>query len=868
MCEICKKNNVDTELEVLLHPESEMQQENNIKLRNNYNWELANEKDFEQDSETASKIPSFISDDFSTPGYTFYINIDLGYGYNTSGKSFRITPKTGIYIPGNFSPQSPVDLIIYLHGYKSGYPGDTAAIDKYWDGSKFPFFALREEVNKSGNSNVIFVAPTLGPRSQAGTLIKTGGFDDYINKVTAAINEYVIKKRSLGRGIKIGKLILAAHSGGGLPMLRIIQTKDHYAGKINECWAFDSLYQGVEEWTKWANLDRSRKLFVYYLGSTTGNAIRLKNIANKNGFKNIVVQQSSKGHYWVPKLHFPERIKALSNSTIQKEFSNEYEDVYVHDETEIEAENNYNIALGEKLLSEILNESESEPVQYKGTEFAKSTQSGSYWPLISKKEAIVHYKSDKGYVGNRSRSFGWLRDGGDRYHVAIDLDANFRDPVVACQNGKILSHSRFCCQVKDPKTGVRQYPKQVSYSLLVDHGDIVINYGEVDKDLANGLKVNDTVKAGQIMGYVGKNPGGSSMLHFETYKSRTTSTKRWLAGKQRPVEVLDPTNYLLHLKNKGLRATNSKTTGSGNLPVAQPGSAGASTYSSGIQKAVKANSTYSQRLGWLNYQLDIEKLLGFKNESPVQERFAEAVAVWQQNNKLTVDGIIGPKTWRLMQNQLRPGSDKTNPKSSGAGSANRELQRFISRINPILPYIEKYRGAIPLSFILGWIWVESRGDITEIPKYKPGTKDLDERGYFQISKDESIHLKFDHTRLSRDPEYSVQSGISLINSYTKAVKGSGIDESNPIFWKLVKLWHAASGIAHKIVSYAKTKGFGLRDWNDLKGFILTKEWNNFEPTLYKFKITDKRNYVIRLFTNVDHLSGAASLIRNQMGVSN
>jgi len=220
------------------------------------------------------------------------------------------------------------------------------------------------------------------------------------------------------------------------------------------------------------------------------------------------------------------------------------------------------------------------------------------------------------------------------------------------------------------------------------------------------------------------------------------------------------------------------------------------------------------------------------------------------------------KEWLYIRNNIvRPILNRQ--KSKRASST--ELQSYLARMKPVLPAIEKYRGNIPLEFILGWIKTESGGIITTIPKYKAGTKDLNERGYFQISKEESTKLKFDHPRLSSDPQYSVQCGIILINHYAQAVKNFGINESNPVFWNLVKLWHAASGIATTIMRFAQSNNYKLSDWNDLQDYILNRQWKNFEASLRKFNnIADKKSYVTRLFNNVDNLLKWAGYIKNEL----
>src|SRR5262245_8918779 len=49
-----------------------------------------------------------------------------------------------------------------------------------------------------------------------------------------------------------------------------------------------------------------------------------------------------------------------------------------------------------------------------------------------------------------------------------------------------------------------------------------------------------------------------------------------------------------------------------------------------------------------------------------------------------------------------------------------QIRAEIRPLIALVPVITKYKGAIPLSFILGWIKVESGGIITVVPKYAPG----------------------------------------------------------------------------------------------------------------------------------------------------
>jgi hypothetical protein len=100
--------------------------------------------------------------------------------------------------------------------------------------------------------------------------------------------------------------------------------------------------------------------------------------------------------------------------------------------------------------------------------------------------------------------------------------------------------------------------KSQTKALLVEHPrenpKVVINYGEVAEDSLKKckLKKGDPVEAGDVIGYVGK----THMLHFEIYDKGTTQTGKWLKSQKDPPEnLLDPTKYLLFLKEKGKSGT-------------------------------------------------------------------------------------------------------------------------------------------------------------------------------------------------------------------------------------------------------------------------------------------------------------------------
>ena len=177
--------------------------------------------------------------------------------------------------------------------------------------------------------------------------------------------------------------------------------------------------------------------------------------------------------------------------------------------------------------------------------------SSSYcWPIGANRSKWFHrFKENSGPTG--MGCFGYRRKNGVRGHAGTDLKGRYKDPVVAVTDGQIVSFYDFY-------NGV--------YALVVDHGNFVINYGEVDRDSLTQLGLSakhtrydkqkggfvsgtgSTVKAGQQIGFVGRMRSGSSMLHFEIYQAGTEYNKRWTNWPTGyPSGLLNAEKFLLKL---------------------------------------------------------------------------------------------------------------------------------------------------------------------------------------------------------------------------------------------------------------------------------------------------------------------------------
>jgi len=134
----------------------------------------------------------------------------------------------------------------------------------------------------------------------------------------------------------------------------------------------------------------------------------------------------------------------------------------------------------------------------------------------------------------------------------------------------------------------------------------------------------------------------------------------------------------------------------------------------------------------------------------------------------------------------------------------------------LVPLLERYRGNIPLEFLLGWVAVESDGRIDVVTN-------LNERGFFQIHPDESKDRRFQHERLTTDPDYSVQAGIRNVRYYADLARQRfpSIPAGSELFWRIVKLQHAmGSGLTWKLLNSMRASNIALT-WEEIKRYEVT-----------------------------------------------
>jgi len=129
------------------------------------------------------------------------------------------------------------------------------------------------------------------------------------------------------------------------------------------------------------------------------------------------------------------------------------------------------------------------------------------------------------------------------------------------------------------------------------------------------------------------------------------------------------------------------------------------------EKAVRLNRVYGIQLGWQGRLPEMTRFLGLASGPPEERAFAGAVARWQRQQGLGVDGILGPSTWERMRSTLPVAPVATSPPVTGSPSTSdwaqvdpSQRRRYVMGLL-VKNYQYPENGA---AGIVGNLWAESK----------------------------------------------------------------------------------------------------------------------------------------------------------------
>lgn len=181
-----------------------------------------------------------------------------------------------------------------------------------------------------------------------------------------------------------------------------------------------------------------------------------------------------------------------------------------------------------------------------------------HWPVetLEEDKVVVAYRDvRKKWHGQWGRHIGAKRQGSageKKHHAGVDLYADEGDVVRAMEGGEVIAQLPF---------------HHGTWAVYVRHDSgPIVNYGEVEKgswtEFGFPLQVLEgetqivRVEAGDPLARIGRQSGGGTMLHLETYEPQVTLSQirarelQWSFGETAPPGLADPTFALLRAQQR------------------------------------------------------------------------------------------------------------------------------------------------------------------------------------------------------------------------------------------------------------------------------------------------------------------------------
>ncbi|HSN10094.1 MAG TPA: hypothetical protein VLS85_13735 [Hanamia sp.] len=173
-----------------------------------------------------------------------------------------------IITPKGFVPKKKVDMIFWFHGWNNNI--DTALIE----------YGLSRQFAEANVNAVLVLAETAknSPDSYGGKLEQKNTFHNLVNDVLQKlVSMNVIKAKD-----RVGKVILAGHSGGYRVMAHILQNGNV---AVNEVILFDALYANRDMFMNWLTANKHHRFIDLYTdhgGTLDETKTMMKQVSDAN----------------------------------------------------------------------------------------------------------------------------------------------------------------------------------------------------------------------------------------------------------------------------------------------------------------------------------------------------------------------------------------------------------------------------------------------------------------------------------------------------------------------------------------------------------------------------------------------------------
>lgn len=268
------------------------------------------------------------------------------------------------------------------------------------------------------------------------------------------------------------------------------------------------------------------------------------------------------------------------------------------------------------------------------------------------------------------------------------------------------------------------------------------------------------------------------------------------------------------------------------------------------------------------YEADIKRVLGTAADWKSEE-FANAVHDWQQKNGFSgnwVDGKFGPATMgkvAKLDSAIAKNYDAYEPWK--VKHMNEKPYARVASLTSEVDRIRKEMGAtdIPLNMLMGWMQVESGGKLSS-----RGLESLDERGLFQVSRDEAKAIGADHDKIANDQDYSIRAGINLAHYHAQRIDqilakypnmAATFAKGSDMYWRLVFFsFSAGAGTADALINRMSSSGEAFSSWDDVMKFAAAN------PTGFKHSPIKWSYHVNRAFNLGNQMAGQQMVAKSNI----